>query len=69
MKVLSRGNELNTKILDGVNKLADVVASTMGPRGRNVILQEKGKRPIITKDGVSVARFVSFDDRSEEHTS
>jgi chaperonin GroEL len=37
----------------------------MGPRGRNVILQEKGKRPIITKDGVTVANFVDLDDPIE----
>jgi|TARA_R110000824_G_scaffold266697_1_gene455685 chaperonin GroEL len=42
--------------------LADNVASTLGPRGRNVILQERGKRPIITKDGVSVAEFVDLED-------
>ena len=59
------GSEMNQRILTGVNKLADNVASTMGPRGRNVILQEKGKRPIITKDGVTVANFVDLDDPIE----
>ena len=56
------GSEMNQKILSGVNILADNVASTLGPRGRNVILQEKGKRPIITKDGVTVANFVDIED-------
>tara|TARA_Y100001938_G_scaffold64665_1_gene89850 strand:+ start:605 stop:2173 length:1569 start_codon:yes stop_codon:yes gene_type:complete len=56
---------LQTKILKGVDILADNVASTLGPRGRNVILQEKGKRPIITKDGVTVARFVHLEDPFE----
>jgi len=55
-------DELQTKILKGVETLADNVATTLGPKGRNVILQEKGKRPIITKDGVTVARFVDFED-------
>ena len=54
--------ELHKKILEGVDILADNVASTLGPRGRNVILQEKGKRPITTKDGVTVAKFVELDD-------
>jgi len=54
--------ELHKKILEGVDILADNVASTLGPRGRNVILQQKGKRPITTKDGVTVAKFVELDD-------
>jgi len=48
-----------------VKKLAKNVASTLGPRGRNVILCRKGQRPIITKDGVSVAKFIEFDDPFE----
>ena len=54
--------ELQSKILQGVETLTNNVATTLGPKGRNVILQEKGKRPIITKDGVTVAKFVEFDD-------
>ena len=57
--------KLHSKILKGVSKLADNVASTLGPRGRNVILCKKGQRPIITKDGVSVAKFIEFDDPFE----
>jgi chaperonin GroEL len=59
------GTGLNQKILSGVNKLADNVASTLGPKGRNVILYQKGGTPIVTKDGVTVARFVEFDDPFE----
>tara|TARA_Y100000296_G_scaffold81095_1_gene107716 strand:+ start:1259 stop:2827 length:1569 start_codon:yes stop_codon:yes gene_type:complete len=54
--------ELQAKILEGVETLADNVATTLGPKGRNVILQEKGKRPIISKDGVTISRFVDFED-------
>jgi chaperonin GroEL len=54
--------DLQSKILEGVESLADNVATTLGPKGRNVILQEAGKRPIITKDGVTVAKFVDFED-------
>jgi chaperonin GroEL len=56
---------LQQKIMNGANKLADNVASTLGPRGRNVLLQEKGQTPFITKDGVTVAAFVSCDDPFE----
>ncbi len=59
------GSDMNQKILNGINILADNVASTLGPRGRNVILQEKNKRPIITKDGVTVAEFVDLEDPFE----
>ena len=57
--------ELNAKVLRGVNILADNVAATLGPKGRNVILQEKGKDPMITKDGVTVSAFVHLDDEFE----
>jgi len=52
-------------VLDGVNLLADNVASTLGPRGRNVILHKKGAPPIITKDGVTIAQFVDLEDPFE----
>ncbi len=58
-------NELNAKVLKGVNTLADNVAATLGPKGRNVILHQKGKDPIITKDGVTVSDFVYLDDEFE----
>ena len=51
--------------MKGVNVLTDNVASTLGPRGRNVLLQEKGKTPFITKDGATVAHFVALDDPFE----
>jgi len=56
---------LQQKIMNGANKLTDNVASTLGPRGRNVLLQEKGKTPFITKDGVTVAAFVACNDPFE----
>ena len=62
MKIYESGASLDKKILEGVNILADNVVSTLGPRGRNVILQEKDKRPVITKDGVSVAEFIDLED-------
>ncbi len=65
MKQYSNGGDLHHLMLQGVNKLADNVASTYGPKGRNVILKSKDNRPIITKDGVTVARFVSLEDPFE----
>tara|TARA_R110000824_G_scaffold67377_8_gene174598 strand:+ start:39175 stop:40743 length:1569 start_codon:yes stop_codon:yes gene_type:complete len=59
------GTELHQKILKGANILADNVASTLGPRGRNVILYHPEQNPIITKDGVTVAKFVELEDPFE----
>ena len=56
---------LQHKIMRGANVLANNVASTLGPRGRNVLLQEKNKTPFITKDGVTVAHFVALSDPIE----
>ena len=59
---LSHGTELRNKVLEGVNTLADYVATTLGPKGQNVLIHQKGKRPFITKDGVTVAQNVNFED-------
>jgi len=64
-KVYDSGFSLNSKILSGVNKLTDAVSSTLGPKGRNVIIHNKGKNPVITKDGVTVANSVYFEDAFE----
>ena len=65
-RLFSNGYELNSKILEGINKLADNVATTLGPKGRNVILFHKEQGvPVITKDGVTVAKFVQLEDPFE----
>ena len=64
-RAYSDNQTLQQKIITGANILADNVASTLGPRGRNVLLQENGKQPFITKDGVTVAQFVALDDPFE----
>ena len=56
---------LQQKIIKGANVLADNVASTLGPKGRNVLLKEKDQQPFITKDGVTVAYFVALEDPFE----
>lgn len=53
------------KMLDGVNKLADVVAVTLGPTGRNVVLNKAYGGPKVTKDGVSVSKEIELDDPFE----
>ncbi|MBF0525598.1 MAG: chaperonin GroEL, partial [Deltaproteobacteria bacterium] len=52
-------------IMNGVNMLADAVKVTLGPRGRNVILEKSWGAPTITKDGVTVAKEIELDDRFE----
>ena len=64
-KVYADNLDLQQRILNGVNKLADNVAVTLGPKGRNVILSRKEGRPVITKDGVTVANFVDIGDPIE----
>ena len=59
---LSHGTELRNKVLDGVNTLADYVATTLGPKGQNVLIHQKDRRPFVTKDGVTVAENVNFED-------
>ncbi len=59
------GNEARLKILRGVNILADAVRVTLGPKGRNVVLDKSFGAPAITKDGVSVAREIELEDKFE----
>ena len=62
-KQVFHGESSRTKLLEGVNELADAVKVTLGPRGRNVVIQTEAS-PHITKDGVTVAKSIEF----EEHT-
>ena len=59
------GNDARVKMLKGVNVLADAVKVTLGPKGRNVILDKSFGAPTITKDGVSVAREIELEDKVE----
>lgn len=59
------GQNARHKILDGVNTLADAVKVTLGPKGRNVAIEKGFGSPIITKDGVSVAKEIELKDRLE----
>ncbi len=57
------GNDARIKMLEGVNVLADAVKVTLGPKGRNVVLDKSFGAPTITKDGVSVAREIELEDK------
>ncbi|EKT59044.1 chaperonin GroEL [Providencia rettgeri] len=59
------GSDARTKMLRGVNVLADAVKVTLGPKGRNVVLDKSFGSPVITKDGVSVAREIELEDKFE----
>ena len=64
-KDIRMGDDARGKMISGVNKLADAVRVTLGPKGRNVILERQGSAPHITKDGVSVAKEIVLEDRIE----
>jgi chaperonin GroEL len=59
------GDEARNKMLKGVNILANAVRVTLGPKGRNVILDKSFGAPLITKDGVSVAKEIELEDKFE----
>lgn len=64
-KVLQYNEEARRSILNGVTKLSDAVQVTLGPRGRNVVIDKKMMSPAITKDGVTVARAIDLEDPFE----
>jgi len=65
VKVYNKESDLNTKISNGVKKLVEAVGVTLGPKGRNVIIHQKGKQPFVTKDGVTVGSNIEFEDPFE----
>ena len=62
-KLVLFDHDTRDRLLKGVNTLADAVKVTMGPRGRNVIIEQPGQHPILTKDGVTVARAINLRDK------
>ncbi|MBE6940273.1 MAG: chaperonin GroEL [Ruminococcaceae bacterium] len=64
-KIILRGDEARKALESGVNQLADTVKVTLGPKGRNVVLDKKFGSPLITNDGVSIAREIELDDPFE----
>ncbi|MEJ7709755.1 MAG: TCP-1/cpn60 chaperonin family protein [Pyrinomonadaceae bacterium] len=64
-KQVIHGEDSRAAILRGVNQLADAVKITLGPKGRNVVLDKKFGSPTITKDGVTVAKEIELKDPLE----
>lgn len=65
VKNIKFDREAQNLLLNGVNKLADTVKVTLGPRGRNVLMEKSFGAPNVTKDGVSVAKEIEFEDKFE----
>ncbi len=64
-KHVTFGDSSRSKLVDGVNILANAVKITLGPKGRNVVIQKAFGSPIITKDGVTVAKEIELEDKLE----
>lgn len=64
-KEIKFGEDARKALLNGVNKLADTVKVTLGPKGRNVVLDKTFGAPLITNDGVTIAKEIEFEDRYE----
>ena len=64
-KLVKFGGEAREKMLNGVNVLANAVKVTLGPKGRNVVLDKSFGAPRVTKDGVSVAKEIVLEDKLE----
>ena len=65
IKIIKRGEEARKALEAGVNTLADTVKVTLGPKGRNVVLGKKYGAPLITNDGVSIAKEITLEDPFE----
>ena len=59
-KIVNFSQDARNKLLKGVELLADAVTVTLGPRGRNVVLEKSWGAPMVTKDGVSVAKDIEL---------
>ena len=66
MKTIKYNREVRDSIMAGVNALADAVSITLGPKGRNVIIDQPGLDPKVTKDGVTVAQHINLKDKLED---
>jgi len=64
-KEIRFGRQVQDAVLNGVNILADAVKATLGPRGRNVLIEKAFGAPVVTKDGVTVAKEIELEDKFE----
>ena len=65
-KIIEYGNEARSKMQKGIEKLASAVSTTLGPKGRNVVIEKSYGAPVITKDGVTVAKAIELSDPLEK---
>lgn len=65
-KSILTGADAQEKLFKGINTVADVVKSTLGPKGRNVIIKRNGQSPLITNDGATIAKEISLKDEFED---
>ena len=65
-KILSYNEEARRALERGVDQLADTVKITLGPKGRNVVLEKKYGSPVITNDGVTIAKEIELEDPFEQ---
>ena len=64
-KEIAYSEDARKALLSGINKLADTVKITLGPKGRNVVIDKKFGAPLITNDGVTIAKEIELDDNFE----
>ena len=64
-KIIKFGEDARKSLVEGVNKLADTVKVTLGPKGRNVVLDKSFGAPLITNDGVTIAKEIELEDKFE----
>ncbi len=64
-KEVTHGEDARRALIEGVNRLADAVKITLGPKGRNVVLEKTFGSPVVTKDGVTVAKEIELEGRQK----
>lgn len=65
-KEIKFGNEAQESIMKGINSVANIVKTTIGPKGRNVLIRDNGSTPVITNDGVTIAKSIKLKDNMED---
>ena len=65
-KIIKSGKDAQEQIIRGVDAVADIVKTTLGPKGRNILIRELGSRPTITNDGVTIAKAIKLKDNAED---
>ena len=65
-KNIKYGKEAQSSVVKGINAVADIVKTTIGPKGRNVLIREKASTPVITNDGVTIAKSIQLKDNTED---